>query len=437
MAVTVPKAMWEQFYRIQVESAFGAGGGTADWNIGGNGGGATGWRDAPVIPGSVNINPKEVPIFAQYAAGKRAINQQAPVPGAYSVEGSFEMPVYIELIDPFLEAVLGADSRTPTAGTAALASTLYASVATLDTQPDGTEVLKFVVASSTAASAAVIDIIQNAVTVEQINIGTSGTSVDGDYYSKGAYDGSVNAITFSVAGTVTAGTVVISGVDSNSVVHSATTTSPSLTIEEAGQPRSATSSGFYNGVVIPTLSFTFDRTALDGLLMATATMEAQFVADATAGTYANDPKQFYHPLGGWTASITIDGVAYERLSGADFEIDGGNHLFAIASGAQNPSGANYGGQQVTGTLNIIPEDATDWNKYVGQTVNDVHLTFTSPNNIVDSTPWTMLFEFSELYFEDYQENVTNDMFGAAIAFRTTDDASDGIVKVTSVSRMSV
>lgn len=437
MAVTVPKEFWKQFYRIQIESSFGAGGGTADWNIGGNGGGATGWRDIPVIPGSVNINPKEAQIKPTYAAGKRAMNQQAPVPGAYSVDGSFEMPVYPELIDPFLEAVLGSDSRTPTAGAAALASTLFASVATLDTQPDGTEQLKFVIASSTASSSATIDIIQNAVTVETITIGTSASSVDGDYYSKGAYDGSVNAITFTVGGTVTSGTVVISGIDSNSNVFTLGNTNPSLKVEEAGQPRSASNSGYYTGVVIPTLQFNFDRTALDGLLMSTATLEAQFVADAAAGTYGNDPKLYYHPLGGWTASITKDGSAVEKLQSADFTIAGNSHLFPVASGAQNPSGATYGAAEVTGTLNIIPEDATEWNEYVGQTVQDVHLLFTSPNNIVDSTKWTILFEFSELYIEDYQENVVNDMFGAALQFHTTDDASDGIVKATIVSRMPV
>lgn len=437
MAVTTPKEFWQQFFRVQVESAFGSSGGSADWNIGGNGGGATGWRDAAVVPGSVRINPKEMQIFSQYAAGLRATNQQAPVPGAYEVTGSFEMPLFIELVDPFIRACLGSVARTPTAGDAALSSTAFASVASLDTQPDGTEVLKFVIASSSGASSAAINIIQSGATQETITIGSSGSSVDGDYYSKGAYDGSSNAITFSVDGTVTSGMVTISGIDSVSSVFTLGTTNPTLKIEEAGQPRSATNSGFYTGVAVPSLNFAFDRTALDGLIMCTAELESQFVADTTAGTYDNDPKNYYHPLGNWTASITLGGSAYEKLQSADFTITGNTHLFPVASGAQNPSGAMFGPAEVTGTLNIIPEDATEWGYYVGQTVSDVHLTFTSPNNIVDSTAWSVLFEFSELYVEDYQENVANDMFGAALTFRTTDDADDGIVKVTTVSRMPV
>ncbi|KKK98630.1 hypothetical protein LCGC14_2640800, partial [marine sediment metagenome] len=41
MTAPVPKQLWQQFYRAQFETAFGAGGGSVDWNIGGNGGGAT------------------------------------------------------------------------------------------------------------------------------------------------------------------------------------------------------------------------------------------------------------------------------------------------------------------------------------------------------------------------------------------------------------
>jgi hypothetical protein len=438
MAVTVPKQFWEQFFRIQTESAFGAGGGTADWHIGGNGGGATGWRDVPVIPGSVRIQPTEAQIFAQYAAGQREMNLQAPVPGAYDVSGSFEMPMFIELIDPFLYGVLGAASRVETAGTAALASTAFASLATLDTQSDGTEQLKFVIASSTDATGAAINIIQNAVTVETITIGTNAGSVDGTYYSKGAYDGTTNAITFSVSGTVTAGLVTVSGVDYVTTEFTLATTNPSFKIEEAGQPRSASNSGYYTGSVIPTLQFVYDRTALDGLVTSTAAMVSQFVTDATAGTFANDPANYYHPLGGWTASITRGGAAYEKVQSADYTIGGMTALFPISSGNQNPSGPTYGASEMTGTLTILPEDNTEWGYYTGQTVSDIHLTYTSPESIVDSTKWSMVFEWTKLYLETYVEGAGADgLINAALGFRTIKDASDGIVKVTTVSRMPV
>lgn len=438
MTVTVPKPSYGGFYRVQVESSYGAGGGTADWHIGGNGGGSTGWRDMPVITDTTPIPAVETQIFSTYQAGKRPMNQQAPVPGAYSVEHSFEMPVFLEAIDPWLRACLGSVARAETAGAAALSSTAFASVATLDTQPDGTEVLKFVISSSTAASSAAINIIQNAATQETITIGTSASSVDGTYYSKGAYDGSVNAITFSVDGTVTSGLVVVSGVDYVTNTHTLGTTNPSLKLEEAGLPRSASNSMFYTGVVVPTLDFNFDRTALDGLLMATAAIQGQFPAAASAGTWANEAAGYWHPLGSWTASLLRDSSAWDMVQAASFTIGGNTQLFPVATGSQDPSGKVSGPSEMTGTITIVDEDASQWNDYVGQTVRDTHLVFTSPNNIVDSTKWTLTFEWTELYIESYTPNVINGvMYGAELAFRTTEEATDGIVKVTNVCRMPV
>lgn len=437
MTAPIPKQLWEQFYRAQFESAFGAGGGTADWNIGGNGGGATGWRDLAVIPGSVAITPTEAQIFMLNAAGKRAMNQQTPVPGAYDVTGSFEMPVLPELIYPIFRAVMGDVANVETVGTAALAATAFASVATLDTQSDGTEMLKFVIASSTDATDAAINIIQNAITVETINIGTNAGSVDGDYYSKGAYDGSINAITFSVDGTVSAGMVTISGVDYVTNTFSMANTNPFMKLEEAGQPKSASNSAFYTGTAFKDVTLAFDRTAADGLLMGTSTFASKFPTMATPGTYGNDAALYYHPLGAWTASLTKGGAAFDKVTNVSLVIDGGTVLFPVASGDQDPAGGSFADQQVSGTFTILPEDGTEWDAFVGQTVGDYHLVFTSPQNIVDTTKWTITIEMTKLYLETYVENAQEGMFGAELGIRTTDDATDGIVKITTVTRMPV
>ena len=168
MAVPTPKIASGQFFRIQKESSYGAGGGTAEWTIGGNGGGAVGWRDVPVIAGSIRNQPNVNPTFPQLATGSRAMNNQPPFIGLYENAGSFEMPVILELLHPFLLGVMGAVSPAETAGAAAKSSVAFASLATLDTQPNGTEQLKFVIASSSAASAAAINIIQSGATQETI-----------------------------------------------------------------------------------------------------------------------------------------------------------------------------------------------------------------------------------------------------------------------------
>jgi len=439
MATTVPIPSWKLFYRVAPETAYSTNAVTAEWNIGGNGGGAKGYRDCALNPDQTPIVFANNQVFQQYAAGKRPMNQQAPVEGAYTVEHSLEMPMYLELVDPFLHALMGSTARTPTAGAAALSSTAFASVATLDTQSDGTEVFKFVVASSTAASSAVINIIQSAATVETITIGTNASSVDGDYYSKGAYDGTSDAITFTIGGTITSGMVVVSGVDSNSNVHTlGTSAPPTLQIEEGGRPGSGSSSFFYAGCVVPSMTFSFDRTAADGMVAVSADIASEYPSVSTATTYSNDAKTYYHPLQGWTASITKAGAAFSKLQGASITIANANTLFAVSSGNQQPSGAFAGGAEVTGTLTVLAEDNTEFTAFDAQTVGDYEITFTSPQSIVDSTKWSLLFEFSETYFETLATTQGGDgLLATELAIRTTDDASDGIVKITSVNRMPV
>lgn len=437
MTVPVPKPLWGQFFRAQFESTFGGTVGTADWNIGGNGGGAIGYRDLAVLPGSVRINPIETQIFLENAAGLRELNQQAPIPGQYETTGSFEMPFVPELIYPIFRAVMGGVSNVETAGSAALSSTAFASVATLDTQPDGTEMLKFVIASSTAASGAAINIVQSAATVETITIGDNAGTVNGTYYSKGAYDGSANAITFTVAGTVTSGMVVVSGVDYVTSTLTMANTVPSMKLEEAGQPKSAASSGYYAGATFKDFVLTFDKTALDGFIMMATNFSSKFYAAATATAYGNDVATYYHPFAGWNVTLTKGGSAFDKVQTMTLTVDGGTEHFRVASGDQDPGGMSFGPQQVTPSFTILPEDATEWNAFVAQTVGDYHIIFTSPNNIVDTTKWTTTFEFTKTYIETYAENTADTNFGAEMAMRTINDSTDGIIKITHVSRMPV
>lgn len=437
MTVPTPKPTFGQFFRIQAESSYGAGGGTADWNIGGNGGGAVGWRDLPVVPGSVRITPNETAIFPEYVSGKRALNQQAPVGGLYDTPGSFEMVFIPELMYPILRGVMGSVANVETAGAAAKSSVAFASLATLDTQPNGTEVLKFVIASSTAASGASIEIIQGGSTQETITIGTSAGSVDGDYYSLGAYDGSSSAITFSINGTVTSGTVVVSGVDYVTSTFTMATTNPSFKIEEGGQPKSASNSMFYTGAALKDIVLEWDKTAADGLFMANTSFMSQFAAAATAGTFGNHANLYYKAFAGWTATLTKDGAAFDKATALSLTIDGGTELFHVASGDQNPAGLSYGPQQAFGSLSILAEDATEWNDFVGQTEADYTITMTSPYSIVDSTAWSVVIELTRCYMENYVENVQqNNLFGAEMSIRTIEDSSDGIAKITMVHRVA-
>ncbi len=121
----------------------------------------------------------------------------------------------------------------------------------------------------------------------------------------------------------------------------------------------------------------------------------------------------------------------------NFDIIANNNLFAIASGNQQPSGVTAGAIEVVGNMSLYDEDNTEWAAYEAQTVGNYELTLTSPQAIIDSDKWTLLFEFTELHIENYTTTVTDGLFTADLAFRTLQHASDHAVKVTSVNRMPV
>ncbi len=436
-------ATWQQFWRVRTEASFDAASpeGGAEWNIGGNGGGANGWMDLPVIRESDGLQPKNAVIYPSTASGNRAMNSAAPIAGADLVElGSLEMAFYPELCDRVLRALMGSVSRAETAGAAALASTVFASLATLDTQPNGTEQLKFTIASSTAASAAAINIIQNSVTVETITIGTSASSVDGVYYSKGAYDGSTNAITFSVSGTVTSGTVVVAGVDYSTNEFTVGTTNPTLVIEQGGRVEAGSgNSEYFPGIVLPGATFNYDRSAADGLLMMTLNNILGIRPDtATAGTYQNDAAEYYKPFASWTGAVEIDGASNTEFVSAQININPNNELLQTSTGNQQPSGKIEGEFESFGSFNILPTDTTFWDAFRNQTLTDVNITFTTPFFVVDSVGFSIAFNFTELTFSDYQRNRAGAALGSVLPWRAIYNTTDGgPVKVTTVCRMPV
>lgn len=449
MAVT-PR--WKQGWRIRRESSFGASIVTTyPWNHAL--GGANGWVDLPVVKGQAGLQPKSTPIYPGVASGQRAMNQALPVAGAYPAAlGSMQCVVYPELMDRILYAAFGSQTKTPTAGNAVLTATAVATLATataLGTQSDGTEQLKFTVAGgSTSSTSAVIQIIQDSVVLEEINIGTVGASVDGVYYSQGAYDGSSDAISIKLNGSISGGTptIAVAGVDYTTTeftMDNTQDTPPTLQVEQRGRPEAGSgNSEFFNGVVTPTIGFSYDRTAADGLLLATMDFQGLQNDPAAAGSLANAAALYYYPVVGWHAALTIGGANWLETTGLTLNINPTNGLYDVSSGNQNPTGAAAGEIEVTGTFPILPGDESRWDDYRNSTVRDIEITFTTQKKIVDSTGWQFKVEMTQLTFSDYSRTVVNqngvDLFGADLPFRAIFNTTDsGACKVTTISRMPV
>lgn len=433
---------WLNYWRVRREAAFNSAiVNSPDWNVSTD---SLGWHNLPPMD-SDGLNAEQAVIFPSGQSGQRSLYNAIPVAGAYETAlGTLEMPVYPELIDPFLYNIFGQVTRTETAGTAALASTAFASVATLDTQPNGTEMLKFTISSSAAASSAVINVIQDSATVESITIPDSGSSVDGDYYTKGGYDGSTNAITFTVSGSVTGGNVVIAGVDyvTNVFTPVTTNTVPTLQIEQGGRPEAGSgNSEFFNGVVVSTSTLSYDRLVTDGLLAWSGNLMGRFPGSgATAGTYNDDASDYYRPIAGWTGTVSIGGDSGEcdRIVSATININPNNDLLPASCGTRQPSEAISGQMEVTGSLVIRPEDETYWNAFVNNTVQDLELDFVTPFYVVDTTGYQFKIDISSAYIDQYTRSRQGQAQTATLNFRAIyNDGDSGAVRITTRCRMPV
>lgn len=442
----MPSAAFLEYVRYRSEASYGAAAPqtAANWNIGGNAGGVNGWFELPVVK-TAEAQPKSPLIYPMTKSGGRHMHVALPVAGSNPPEqiGSYEFPIYPVLIDRIWRAVFGSVSRVETAGVAAQASTAFASLATLSTQPSTSEVLKFVIASSTAATAAVINIIQSGVTVETITIGTLGTTVNGAYYSKGGYDGSVNAITFSIAGTVTGGTVVVSGIKYVTNTFTIGNTTPSLVFDQGGRIEAGSgNSEYFAGCVIPTLALNYARTEQQGLLMGNATILGQKPANATAVAFANDAANLYRPWAAWTASLTLGGSPWLEVQAMQITLSPRTGLYEVSSGSQSPAGKIEGEFGIEGEITLLPADNARFADYQAATVRDVNLTFTSPYMVNAATPFSLLLEIPQLTLGDYTR--TQAAAGEAVAQGATcpfvgiyDSAQSGAVRLTTVDRLPV
>lgn len=443
----MPSAAFLEYVRYRTEASYSAAAPqtAGNWNIGGNAGGTNGWFELPVLK-TAEAQPKSPLIYPMTKSGSRHMHVALPVAGSNPPEqiGSYEFPIYPVLCDRLWRAIFGTVVRTETAGVAAQASTAFASLATLTTQPATLEVIKFAIASSTAASAAVINIIQSGVTVETITIGTNAGTVNGNYYTKNGYDGSVNAITFSIGGTVTSGMVTVSGIKYVSNVFSVANTTPSLVIEQGGRIEAGSgNSEYFAGCVVPTLALNYTRTEQQGLLMGNATILGQKPTNATAsGTFANDAALFYRPFAGWTASLTLGGSAWLEVQAMQITISPRTGLYEVSSGTQSPSGKIEGEFGVEGEITLLPADNARFADYQAATVRDVNLVFTSPYMVNASTPFSLTFELPVLTLGDYTR--TQVAVGEAVAQGATapfvalyDSAQAGALRLTSVDRLPV
>ncbi len=392
--------------------------------------------DLPIVQSSPGLTFNRAIISPLVSAGNRAMNQATPLQGADSPElGSLDMIFYPELMKQILEGLFGVQTPTDTVGTAALAATTFNGMTAqaLDTEPTGSEVLEFTIASSTAASGAIITILSGGVAVETITIPDSGSSVDGTYRSKGGHPA---AITITTAGTVTAGTLAVAGIAYQTNVFTISpTVVNSYAIEQAKRPESLSSNAsfFFPGCVIESLELAFDRTADDGLLTVTVTIQGLQPQGATSTTPDNSVALFSMPFAAWMGKLQLDDVDWCEVQSMTLTIAANNGLYAVACGSQQADQTRTGFFEVTGSLEVIPEDGSRYDDYIAATESKMNLIFTTSAFVSGAVPWSLDLEMDKEYIETYENGAGDQLNSATIAIRARAGSAE-VLQATMVSR---
>ena len=402
-----------------------------------------GWSDIPPDRDTTPLKFGETSIFPSVAAGARSMNAADPVAGLTNTElGSLSMAWYPELMHNWLDVMMGTTNKvaTPTAGIAARASETLTTLAALDTQPTSDEVIVFTIASSVATTGIVISIIQSGATVETVTVpdGTGG-SADGAYYTKGAYNGGTNALTFSVAGTAASANVTVSGIKYVSTVWKMSPTTPTAIIEQGGRAEIATANSQYaTGVVVNQATIEYDRTAADGLLMFNPTVLGNYVDTTKTSGPDGDAATYYKPLAGWNGLVSIDAVTNYEIQTCSIAINPNDEMVQVSSGNQGPTAKTEGYFEVVASITLIPAAVTRFSASQAQTAENWAIVFSSPYMVNASQAWSLTLDMSNAFYEEYTPGTSGMVQSADITLRGVYDATDGgAIKITQIDRRPV
>jgi len=414
------RSTWERFVNIAIEPSWGSDPTAGWWNQLGK------WIELPVQEGVGGLTFEETKIRPRAVAGKRSLDQMPPLDGAQVTGGTLDVLAIPDSLGWLLYAALGAESVSATADSNNSLLSAYdmsGGDTSLTSQPDATSVLALTVAS--LAGSGNITITGTDINDDSISE-TIAVSADGTYYTRKMFK-SVVTDGVAIAAGITGGTLTIDGY--NKYVHTFTCadTNPSLQIEDYGDPSAGSGkSWFYKGMVISELGLSFDVTDEGGIL----TLKPTFAGKTRTAASKTSARVSPHvPLAGWTASAN-NGSAFNKIISMDLTIKPNAGVYRAAVGSQSPAGAKYGGRLVEGTMRILVEDNTEYDKWAGNTLEDMVITFTSPELLSGSTYASLVLDLSAMYYETFPIEDADGIYAAATTFFTVEDATDNVVKAT-------
>lgn len=353
------------------------------WSEGGR------WFDI-ITDGLPSVQENQAIIFPQGHAGDRRMNQQQPVQGRIWSEGDLSAPVVADFLGVLLLGAMGAASTnmTPTSSAASLlvSEPLTSNRVVLNNQPsDGGAILRFDIAGFDGTG----------VTISISGIDAAGNGASeiittaaqrGVAYSRTSWS-SIAASGLSITG-ASGGTFTIYGI--RDFTHTFTTASvaPTLSMERMNVPTagdaSANLSHIHPGLVVRSLTLETNAEQVDGLLMVSVDFEGAESGASTKTTLnAPSPMKLWPS---WTLRVRRDnGTQWDVVQNMSLQITTNNANYRAAAGTRSPQGVFFGGQEFTGSIELLLNNEAEYKKWSNASEIQMHALWNTPWKMAGST----------------------------------------------------
>lgn len=369
-------------------------------------------------------------IFPAGHAGKRDMNNQPPVQGRRWGDGGFNVVVTSEFVGHLLFAALGAASHNTVPSTV---STLMASSSI---EADGQQ---FTLTAQPSDSGARIQINLEGVAgsgnltiagTNSENIAASETisfdAVPTTLYSRTSFSAITGIDLNSIETASAAASVAVNGISYFEHTFTPATTNPTFSIERIGDPAAgaASKSFIHVGMVMQDMTMNNPAEARDGVISVEGNWEGD--PSVTCNAKAIQEASSIKIWPAWILSLTRDNAVYNRATNAAFTVGAGNRNYRSAAGVQTPQGSFFGERELTGAIDLLLADETEFNRWRGASKQAFRMIWNSPWPLTGTVNEKLESSMVNAYLENIDTGENDGMFTYSADFRMVVDATDGV-----------
>jgi hypothetical protein len=421
MAIT---SIFNTGLKIAVESSYSVAPAAGDWYQGGR------WVDI-VTDGLPDLADRQAVIFPSGHAGRRAMNNRAPVVGRKWSDGTFNFPVTSDFLGTVLYGLMGSASAN------SVPSTTFALLADYGIGANTSKVVDFTAQPSDGGAVIRVYVagtsVGGSITFQGIDAQGNGASETLSWTSGGSLYTRTSFSSLGASGTTmfsnNTASVSLHGFkyfDYNFTLNN--TSAPTLSIERYGDPTAgaASKSRMHTGMVIQNLTLNTPAAQTDGLVTGSVQLEGNPTATCTAGILAETSAVGVWPS--WGLKITRDNLNWFKVTDATLNVNTGARTYRSAAGVQNPQGVFHGGFEATAGMQLLVDDENEFLRWQGASKQAIRFLWTSPWRLTTADYQTMSASMLSAYTEgDVSPQEDEQAWALGVNMRAANNDSAGVI----------